>query len=207
MTDFLIFLLVISPYIVIPAIILFISIFSSNNQNKDNNNIKSFNNYYDVSNELFKKYFDCDIEALKQQLFNKFCDIQNDWMNFDYDGLRGLCTDELYNQYKTLLESLKLKNEQNIMSDFSVKEVSIYNIKKFNDIIEISVYLDIKFKDYIINKNTKKIVRGSKKIYFNNSYELTFIMSNKDKIIACLSCGTKVEVVSSNMYVLIVKIQ
>ena len=100
---------------------------------------------------------------------------------------------------KTLLETLKLKNEQNIMSDFVVRLIDVYEVKEVNNLIEVSVYLDIEFKDYVINTKNNNVVRGSKKIYFNNSYELTFVMSNKNKITNCPSCGAPIEVISSNV--------
>lgn len=164
-----------------------------NSNNTDNKT------YQDLDEEKYLEYFNIDKVELKDKINKHFIDVQKSWMNFNYDNLRKLCTDELYNQYKIQLETLKLKNEQNIMSDFNINEVSIYNIKKVNNITEISVYLDIKFRDYVINTNTNKVVRGSEKIYFNNSYELTFVMSNKDKLINCPSCGAPIEVISSNV--------
>ena len=144
---------------------------------------------------IFKKYKG----EFKNIISKHFIDVQTSWMNFDYENLRKLCTDELYNQYKTQLEVARLKNEQNIMSDFEVKEISVYAIEKVNGIVEVSVYLNIKFKDYVINTKNNKVVRGNKKIYYTNGYELTFVMNDKDKITTCPSCGAKVEVTSSNV--------
>lgn len=182
------------------SIILFPQILSSIfNKKKNKSNIVTYKPYRDLNESSYYIYFKMYKEEFKNKINKHFIDVQESWMNFDYDNLRKLCTDELYNQYKTQLEILKLKNEQNIMSDFSVKEVSIYDVKKVNNIIEISVYLDIKFRDYVINTNSNKVVRGDKNIYFNNSYELTFVMSNNNKITKCPSCGAEVEVVSSNL--------
>ena len=202
MEEFIIFMSILTPVI----IILIIAVIKQRKTVVTNNNTRLFDSgatnntsYEDVSDNDFNNYFIISKEQLKTKINKHFIDVQESWMNFDYANLRKLCTDELYNQYKTQLETLKLKNEQNIMSDFSVKEVSIYDIKKVNNITEISVYLDIKFRDYVINTNNNKVVRGNKKIYFNNSYELTFVMSNNDKITKCPSCGAEIEVVSSNV--------
>jgi len=46
-------------------------------------------------------------------------------MNLDYEALSKLCTNELYNFYKADLEVLKLKNGQNIMSDFNLQTIII----------------------------------------------------------------------------------
>ena len=155
--------------------------------------------YLDLSDEEYIRYFGMSKDDFKNKIKKHFIDVQESWMNFDYNSLRKLCTDELYNQYKTLLETLKLKNEQNIMSDFVVRLIDVYEVKEVNNLIEVSVYLDIEFKDYVINTKNNNVVRGSKKIYFNNSYELTFVMSNKNKITNCPSCGAPIEVISSNV--------
>ena len=191
--------------IMIPVIIiLVIAIYRQRKNVVIDNKPHLFNNtdntrYQDISDDIYNEYFNISKNEMKNKISKIFIEVQESWMNFNYDALRKLCTDELYNQYKTLLETLKLKNEQNIMSNFIVKNLTIYDIKKANDIIEVSIYLDIKFRDYVINTNTNKIVRGSKNIYFNNCYELTFIMSNNDKLINCPSCGAHVDVVSSNV--------
>lgn len=198
--EFIIFMSILSPIIVILIIV-------NIKQRKTvtiNNNPKLFDggsntSYKDISDDDYNKYFNMDKGQFKNKIKNNFINVQTSWMNFNYDDLRKLCTDELYNQYKTLLEALKIKSEQNIMSDFEVKKISIYNIKKINNITEISVYLDIEFRDYVINTNTKKIVRGNKNVIFNNCYELTYVMSDKDKLTNCPSCGAQLEVVSSNV--------
>ena len=171
------------------------------NYNKEFNNDNNTDNtsYQEIEDDNYHNYFKISKDELKNKISKQFIDIQESWMNFDYENLRKLCTDELYNQYKTLLETSKLKNEQNIMSDFLVKEISIYDVKQINDIIKINVYLDIKFKDYVISTKNNKVVRGSKNIFFNNSYELEFVKSINNKITKCPSCGAKVNVKSSEV--------
>ena len=198
MEEFIIVMCLLFPFIILGII----GLIKQRNNVVINNSPRLFNgnqNYNDLSDEEYIKYFKMSKGEFKNKINKHFIDVQLSWMNFDYDALRKLCTDELYNQYKTLLEALKLKNEQNIMSDFKVNQISVYNIKTENNITEISVYLDIMFKDYVINTNTKKVVRGSRNIYFNNSYELTYVVSNQDKLIKCPTCGAEVEVISSNV--------
>ena len=89
--------------------------------------------------------------------------IQISWMNFDYATLRELCTDELYNQYKTLLDTLKLKNEQNVMSDFFYPVSKIDRIEEINGIIELDVMLCAEFKDYVINTSSENYYLSNEK--------------------------------------------
>ena len=186
--------------------VIFVIAFISNYKNKksgslnnSSNILKNDNPYFDLSEEEYNRYFGMNKDKFKDKIAKHFIDVQDSWMNFDYENLRKLCTDELYNEYKVLLETLKLKNQQNIMSDFLFNDISIYNVEEVNGLIEVQVLLDIKFKDYVIDIKNNKVIRGNKNIYFNNTYELTFVSSKNNKVTNCPSCGSKVEVTSSNV--------
>ena len=43
-------------------------------------------------------------------------------MEFDYNKLKEILSDELYNPYEVDLEVLKTKNQKNIMKDFELFE-------------------------------------------------------------------------------------
>ena len=184
------------------SFIIFFIIYAAvggNKKSNTTNNISNNNYYPDLIDGDYYRYFGMSKDEFKRKIKENFVNVQESWMNFDYKDLRKLCTDELYNQYKTLLETLKLKNEQNIMSDFGVNKISVYKVEEVNDVMEVSVMLDINFKDYVINSKSNKVVRGSKNIIFNNTYELTFVASKNKKIKVCPSCGASVDVVSSEV--------
>ena len=148
---FILFLIVIVTYFILNYV---------TKKRDGNNNIQNNNNSYpDLSDEEYHRYFGMTKGQFKNKINKHFIDVQKSWMNFDYDVLRKLCTDELFNQYKTQLETLKLKNEQNIMSDFIVNSISVYKVEEVNDIVEVNVMLDISFKDYIINTNNNNVYR------------------------------------------------
>src|SRR5699024_1121310 len=85
------------------------------------------------------------LESLKKMTYQKFIDIQEAWMNFDYDALSKLCTNELYNSYKTQLETLKLKKGQNIMSDFELLDAKVTRLIEDDQFITLTVYMKITF--------------------------------------------------------------
>ena len=66
-------------------------------------------------------------------------------VSIDYDALREYCTDELYNTYVSQLETLKLKNGQNIMSDYQNLDMKITNITSENNVVSLIVYAEIRF--------------------------------------------------------------
>ena len=184
---------------IIGLVVYFIITFTRNSNKKIEAHNSFIDSYHDLSLEEYNRYFGMNKDVFKNKIVKQFIDIQESWMNFDYDILRKLCTDELYNQYKTLLETLKLKNEKNIMSDFTINSVSVYKVEEVNGLMEVSVMLDITFRDYVINTTNNSVVRGSKNIIFNNTYELTFVASKNDKIKNCPSCGASVDVKSSEV--------
>ena len=127
-------------------------------------------------------------KVVTEELYQIFIDVQNAWMNFDYDKLKELCSDELYNSYKKDLEVLKLKDGQNIMHHFKPLNMSIKKATRKENALEVEFYLDIKFKDYVINTITNKVIRGSKNQTMHNKYRLVYQKQDfyTDK---CPSCG------------------
>ena len=157
------------------------------------------NTYNDLSEDYIHSVDPAlDIAEFKREVFRIYKDVQIAWMNFDYEALRNLVTDEMYNMYKSQLETLKLKGQKNVMSDFSLIDVKITNITKENGLININAYLNIRMKDYVINESTKEVVRGTDKRFMNIAYNITFIKKEEAKTIEnCPNCGAHIDVVSS----------
>lgn len=152
--------------------------------------------YNDISLEDLQKYLPGKtLEQVKKDVFARFVNIQDAWMNFDYDALRECCTDELYNTYVSQLETLKLKNGQNIMSDYQNLDMKITNITSENNVVSLTVYAEIRFHDYVINAKTNEVTRGSKDRLMTNHYLMTFVIKKGDakSIKNCPSCGAPFE--------------
>lgn len=120
-----------------------------------------------------------------------YLDVQTSWMNFDYDTLRTLVTDELFNMYQTQLAPMEVKEQQNIMSDFKLQEIVLVSSSIENNIITTEILLTVSFFDYIVNKN-KKVIRGNKNRKVVMTYLLTFV-SNDREIEKCPHCGAQLE--------------
>ena len=136
-------------------------------------------------------YTDISYEDLCTKFYDTFVRVQNAWMNFDYNELKRLCGNELYNTYYEELEALKLKGEQNVMKKFDMVNNYISNIEKINNDIVVTYILDVKFCDYVINTETNSIVRGKSSKKINNNYELKYILS-KSKSKNCPNCGASI---------------
>ncbi len=157
--------------------------------------------YKDISLDTIKQIDPTiDITKFKVHAFQIYKDIQTAWMNFDTDTIRKLTTDELYNMYKSQLETLKLKNEQNIMDDIEYLNASIIDIQEDNGLISIELYLNVTCYDYVINTTTNEVTRGSKDNKLDIEYKITLVKSstNNNKIEKCPNCGAPVDIVSSS---------
>lgn len=155
--------------------------------------------YTDITEENIKKIdANLDLEKLKTMVFEIYRDIQYAWRDFDTDTLRLLTTDELYNMYVGQLQTLKDKNEKNIMKDISLEKVKIINIALEDNIITLDAYLRVKTYDYIIDETTNKVKRGFKDHKAIIDYEITFVKSGQPRDInKCPNCGAPIEVHAS----------
>ena len=148
-------------------------------------------------------YFDMDIhklqnilpnetlDSLKEMAVNKFVEIQNAWMDFDYDTLKKCCTDELYNSYYEQLEVLKAKKQKNIMSDFKTIKICITDVVESEKFINVQVFLKIAFYDYIVN-DKGEVLHGSKDTKIMNHYKLNFLRAKDVSVKNCSSCGAEI---------------
>lgn len=196
-----------STFIIFMVVIITIMILVGRKNGPRGGSGSSVSNYNDYSND----YDDIDIEKLhefdkninidelKVKIFNIYKDIQVAWMNFDTDTIRKLTTDELYNMYKSQLETLKLKKQQNIMEDIELIDVKIIDIKEENKVITVDAYLNVKCYDYVIKENTKEVVRGKDNVKINIKYKVSFVKSaiNNNKKEKCPNCGAPVDIISS----------
>ena len=153
-------------------------------------------NYVKLPNDKANKVIpNFDIEEFNFKAYQIFYDVQMAWMNFDYDKLKELLTDELYNNYVMQLDALKLKNHKNTMKGFELIDSYIIDLKEENGKYIAKVYLNVSFYDYIENSNTGVILRGASNRKINNTYILTYIRTKEEnsEINICPRCGAPVE--------------
>lgn len=179
-------------------IIVIIMILTSKKSNKITSLPKLKSNLDEID-KIKKVIPDFNENKFLKNGYDMFLKIENAWMNLDMEDVHNLITDEMFNMYDSQLDMMKVKNEQNIMSDFVLKDSAITGFLEQNDTIEIKTQYIIEFYDYIIDKDSKKVTSGNKSRKVRMHYEFTFI-KNKDKnskIDVCPCCGAKVDVNSA----------
>lgn len=161
---------------------------------------KKYNGSVDVSGDKSVddeklKTFGIDKEELIDEFYNKYVDVQDAWMNFDYDKMKMLVTDELFNTYSSQLKVLKLKKQKNIMSNIEFVSGRITDVKDTNGIRSVSVIMKVNQFDYVVDEENK-VIRGDDNHKLSVTYKLTFVSSvDNEEIVVCPNCGAKNKIV------------
>ena len=145
------------------------------------------------NNKLQNNYPDLNLKKLNESFFNNYKQVQIAWMNYNLETVKHLLSDELYNMYTMQLETLKIKNEQNIMKNIRYIDSYITNYSITNEIETIEQILIVKCYDYIIKKDTNKIIRGNKNRKKLYKYKLTF-QKNTNITSKCPNCGSVISI-------------
>jgi DNA-directed RNA polymerase subunit RPC12/RpoP len=190
---------VILMFFIIFIVIVVVSILSENSGNNSNNIKAEYMAYPDIDESLIKQYLpDHTLGSLKNMAYKKFLAIQNAWMNFDYDALRELCTDELFNTYKSQLKVLEMKNQKNIMTNFALKENRIIGINASEGLITVEVYMRVQFFDYVINVKNNEAIMGTANVPITNNYKMKYVVSKNRKLTnKCPNCGAPINATTS----------
>lgn len=139
-----------------------------------------------------------DKYGLINKAYNIYVDVQNAWMNDTLDDVQNVLSSELYNQYEAQLTSLRVKKQQNVMGDFNYIDSYISSVKEDDKAIYFTILLCVSCKDYLIQKETNKVIRGSSTRINTYRYYLTFRFG-KNPIEECPGCGSKLDSDSSSI--------
>lgn len=181
--------------VVLVIIIVAIIMIEKDSGSKKKSNVTNGNITPNVlGDEELKKYPNLNKDKLLADAFEIYKGIQTAWSNFDYDALRKLTTDEMYNMYKMQLDTLSIKNEKNIMKDFNMSFIGITDVAELNGVLTVKVRLNVSQKDYVVNSATNEVTRGNANTVFNVAYDLTFVNNvNKEVLKNCPNCGAAIE--------------
>ena len=187
-------------YIFVPAIIIIVVIALSKNKKLKNNNRIVVTNNEQAINEIKKYIPSFDANKFLLNGYGIFVRIEEAWMNFDLEKVRDCITDEMFNMYESQLTSMEMNGEQNIMKDFRLLNSAITQASKQNNMLQVKTRYTVEFYDYIINRNTKAVVRGNSNRKIRMVYEFTFIkdIENK-KLDKCPNCGAEININSAGI--------
>lgn len=130
--------------------------------------------YNELTDEELTSFGIEDRSALEKQLFNVLSKVQTARSDYDYDTLKKLCTEHLYNLYISELETLEKSNFGYHFEDYHFIQAQIYEIKSDSKKITLKVALKARCIDYRLSED-KELVDGSNIYPTIIIHELEFI--------------------------------
>lgn len=137
---------------------------------------------------------------------NLFVKLQQAWTARDWSIIRTFETENLFEQHKNQLQGYINNNQINVMDRICVNYAHLYNYRVEGDKEILTVRLNSRMEDYIIDATTKQVIKGQKGLDKVNTYLLTFIRKNGVKTkpgtievntTNCPNCGALTQITSS----------
>ena len=135
-----------------------------------------------------------------------FIKLQYAWSDRDWSTIRCFETNELYEQHYSQLQRYIQNKQINKMERVSVNWVKFLNFEQSGDKDVLTVILNSKMTDYIIDEETEKVLKGDKNSYNLKTYKLTFVRKKGVKTkegqktlntTNCPNCGAPTEITSA----------
>ncbi len=136
---------------------------------------------------------------------NMFIQLQEAWQAKDWKKVRPFESDELFNTHARQLQELIDSHTTNVVDDIGILRTMITDYHDNGATESLDVYMRVRYKDYIVDDNTGKVLEGDPNLEIFMEYEL--VMSRKKGILTrlaqntvvstCPNCGANVSINAS----------
>jgi hypothetical protein len=131
-----------------------------------------------------------------------FIQLQQAWQERDWKKARPFESEELFNQHKTELDEYINNHTINIMKDVCVGEAHLCEYAAEGSYEYLTVFMQTGYFDYIIDENTKEVVKGNPQTYYAVKYLAKFKRTlgvvtgeySNESTTKCPNCGAPVDV-------------
>ncbi len=141
-------------------------------------------------------------QVLLEKVGNQYIQMQNAWQNKDWEPMRAIMTDALYNQMARQLQALIDAKQTNFVERIAVLETRIvrYAIEADNDVLVVR--LSTRITDYTQDDRTGSIINGSMTRELFMVYDWKLIRQKDKKTlnqpsvtqISCPNCGAPLDI-------------
>lgn len=136
---------------------------------------------------------------------NLFVTLQAAWTERDWEKIRTLEKEELFEQHNTQLQEYIRTGKINIIERINVNQSYLQHYTRDKEYEYLTVYMAVRMNDYIIDEATRKVVKGDPNVDYHMNYLLTFMRKRGIKTVlidgvqssACPHCGAPVETASA----------
>lgn len=112
-------------------------------------------------------------------------------------------SDDVYKYGEYIIAPLRKKNYRQMYDELNVKATHINNIELINNKYVITVFIESRYMDYIIDMNTGETVHGNDKSRIQINYKLTFTKDinavNEGEAKKCPACGSPMNINDSGI--------
>ncbi len=148
-----------------------------------------------IVSKLFniEEFTDYNTSKLQKQLFNTYKKIELAWAQNNIEPVRKFLTDELFNNYQMLIDTMLKLKQRNIMEDINLNRMNIINVSRENNIETVQVIMEVTCIDYVVQevKGKEEHLKGYKTHKMIYDYEMTFVRNIKKVTKKCPNCGNK----------------
>lgn len=199
--------------IILAIIIIIIIVIAMRNKGNVNVNSPAQSTTYtptNSENEIEKKIKETD------ELFNKeefiawakdlFITLQSSWMARDIETIRTFQTPELFEQSQRQVQGYIDRKQINVIERPCVNSARLLSFEQTGDKDVLAVELNTRMIDYIIDENTKAVLKGDKDRNIYSTYKYTFIRKSGVKTkpgmktvntTNCPNCGAPTQITSA----------
>lgn len=135
-----------------------------------------------------------------------FVKMQEAWSKRDWSVIRCFETNDLFEQHQKQLEGYIENHQINKMERICVKSAHLSKFEQSGDKDILTVILNSKMIDYIIDDRTQEIIKGDRTTERHSTYKMVFIRKTGVKTkeengeinaINCPNCGAPTQIASS----------
>lgn len=169
---------------------------------------KQENEYMEVSNKYLKNigkdYTKDQFASWAFQFYNQIIlSVQHE----NYEYLRDVLADDLYNNYLISIKNAKDRNVKNIVEDMKPIFTKLVSLVIKDDLEIAKVWVKVSYLEYTMditpsteeNPIKDRIIMGSKDHKLEKEYMLTLVKGRTEKeSVACPNCGFITHIVSQN---------
>ncbi|MBS4207036.1 TIM44-like domain-containing protein [Bacillus sp. FJAT-50079] len=145
-------------------------------------------------------------ELFLSKVNNMFIQLQQAWMDKQWNSIRPFETDPLFNMHHKQLQSYIDQQRTNVVENIAILDSKIVRYENDGDHDEIDVYLRVRINDYVIDDHTKKVIKGNPNRDIYMTYIWTLIrkgnvVTEEEKeqyeVTQCPNCGANVSINAS----------
>lgn len=168
-----------------------------NTVNDESKGIEKITNVIMKSDELFNK------DEFIKWASDLFIKLQMAWSERDWESIRVFETPELFEQHRTQLQGYIDIKQINVLKDVQVLRGNLIKFEQVGDKDILTIVLATQMIDYIVEEESRKVIRGSNSKLNRGIYELTFIRRtgvkskpgmNTINTTNCPNCGAEMKI-------------